>query len=425
MNLDRRTFLQLLATAPWLATANAAANAPARTAARTARKVRKVIVVWLDGGLSHLDSFDGKPDAPPDVRGDVPIVRADVDGVFLGEPLRRLATRMRRCALVRSISHGEGNHDRGTHLLLTGHRPSPVLVHPSIWSATALDAPPDATLPPYVVVPDVPDYGGAGFLPAACEPFATGGEPHRADFRVPNLAAGAGNERIDELVRTLDELDGAPRSQAEVDRDRLRRRAAALSSQPQMREVFDVRREPAARRQQFGAHKLGQSCLLALRLAKAGVGTVLVRDTGWDHHVGIHRALTYGFPPKLTQIDEAISALLDALRDDGLEDDVTVCLASEFGRTPRLNPAGGRDHWPRAQSVLLFGGGVRAGVVVGATDARGEEPATDAVTPADLCATLLTLRGADLTRVLSTSDGRPVRLVAEGATPIAGVLRDA
>jgi Protein of unknown function (DUF1501) len=411
--LDRRSFLRGLAALPLL---------QALPLRRGFRKARALIVVFLDGGMSHLDTFDGKPEASVAVRGDMRHVRADVDGVFLSAHLPKLAARMRRCALIRSLTHGEGNHDRGTHLLLTGHRPSPVLVHPALGAALSLDADPAAALPPYIAIPDVPDFGGAGFLPRALAPFATGGAPEQAAFAVPDLAPRSSRTRVDALVDALDALDGASRSPDEAVRDRLRQRSKAISGDPELRELFALDREPAAARERFGKHRLGQACLLALRLCQGGVGTVLVRDIGWDHHQNVHRALTYGFPPKLTQLDDALSGLIDALAERSLQDEITVCLCSEFGRTPRLNPQAGRDHWPRAQCALLFGAGIRPGAVVGSTDARGEEPATEPVGPADLCATLLQARGADLARVLHTDDGRPVRLVPEGARPIAAAL---
>jgi uncharacterized protein (DUF1501 family) len=220
----------------------------------------------------------------------------------------------------------------------------------------------------------------------------------------------------------MDRLDGAPRSAAEADRDRFLRQARQMSGDPEVRAAFDLGAEPAELRNRYGRHRLGQGCLLARRLVRAGVRAVLVRDVGWDHHVGIARELTYGFPPKLQALDEALGALIDDLERSGLGDEVVVCLASEFGRTPRLNPGGGRDHWPRAQSVLLYGGGIRRGVAFGTTDHKGEEPASDPCSPADLFATLLAALGEDQDAILRTADGRPVRIVEEGAAPIRAVL---
>ncbi|MEO6594859.1 MAG: DUF1501 domain-containing protein [Planctomycetota bacterium] len=416
MNFDRRSFLGGLAALPFAA--RELAMAPLR-------RPRALILIWLDGGMSHLDTFDAKPEASPAIRGDLGSVRCAVDGVFVSEHLPELARRLDRCALLRSVTHGEGNHDRGSHLLLTGHRPSPVLVHPALGAVFGHE--PDAVLPPYVAIPQAVEYAGAGFLPPMRGPFVVGGDPGRADFAVRNLDADGGRVRVQatraQAMRTVvDELDGAPRGAAEAQRDHFVAMATRLSEDAAARRWFDLAAEPAEQRARYGRHRLGQSCLLARRLVQGGVRTVLVTDTGWDHHQQIKTALTYGFPPKLQALDQALSALLDDLRQQQLDDSVLVCVASEFGRTPRLNPLGGRDHWPRAQSVLLYGAGIRP-VVVGRTDARGEEPAERAIAPAEVFATLVAALGIDRELVLRTSDGRPVRLVADEAEPVHEVLR--
>ncbi len=413
MNLDRRSFLAGLGALPFAA--RALANAPVR-------RPRSLILIWLDGGMSHLDTFDGKPEASAEVRGDLGALRSAVDGVFISEHLPELARRLDRCALLRSVTHGEGNHDRGSHLLLTGHRPSPVLVHPALGAVFGHEE--GAVLPPYVAIPQGVEYAGAGFLPAVRGPFAVGGDPGHADFAVHDLQADPRHAivRAQELRAAVDALDGAPRGSREAERDHFVAMAARLSGDPSARRWFDLGAEPAELRQRYGRHRLGQSCLLARRLVQGGVRTVLVTDTGWDHHQQIKTALTYGFPPKLRALDEALSALFDDLREQQLDDSVLVCLASEFGRTPRLNPLGGRDHWPRAQSVLLYGAGIRP-AVVGTTDARGEEPAERPIAPVEVFATLVAALGIDQELVLRTGDGRPVRLVADEAEPVHEVLR--
>jgi hypothetical protein len=418
MSMDRRAFVGGMAALPWLARQLAV-----RVGSAPARRARSLLVVWLDGGMSHLDTLDGKPEAPPDVRGDLGAVRTAVDGVFVSSRLPRLAARLDRCTLLRSVTHGEGNHDRGAHLLLTGHRPSASLVMPALGACFGHDG--AGALPPYVAIPHAVEHARAGFLPAARAPFPTGGDPGRPDFAVADLAADPRRGRAEALRERLDALDaahaGAAAGAADRDRARAIAQAALLSRDPAARGAFDLAAEPADVRERYGRNRLGQSCLLARRLVRAGVRTVMVTDTGWDHHDRIASALTYGFPPKLDALDGALAALLDDVRDGAL-DETLVVVASEFGRTPRLNPGGGRDHWPRAQSVLLFGAGVRPGVV-GRTDARGEEPVERPLAPEDLHATLVAALGVDAGTVLQTPDGRPVRLVAPGAAPIPEVLR--
>jgi uncharacterized protein (DUF1501 family) len=279
------------------------------------------------------------------------------------------------------------------------------------------------SMPAYVAVPTAPEEGKNGFLPLSCGPFEVEGDPGAGSFRVRNLAPAPEAERALGALAKLDALDGGPRSRSEASRDEFLAAARALSLDAEARRVFDLEAEATELRGRYGRHRLGQSCLLARRLVEAGVRTVLVRYEGWDHHQGIKNALTYGFPPKLQALDQALPALIDDLERRGLSERVVVLLASEFGRTPRLNPMAGRDHWPRAHSALLFGAGLRRGAVVGRTDARGEEPIERPVSPADLFATVLAALEVKLDQTLRTPDGRPVRLVEEGASPIEEALR--
>lgn len=383
---------------------------------------RALIILWMDGGMSHLDTFDGKPEASRAIRGDLGTVRTPIDGVFVSEHLARIGALLGEACLIRSITSPEGNHDRGSHFMLTGRKPSPVLAYPSTGALLAHLNEARHGVPPYVAIPDAHPFAKNGFLPAIDAPFEVEGDPARPGFAVPNLATRPGSDRALRLLDTVDRLDGAPRSESEAARDALVRQARRLSLNPENRELFSLQGEPPEVRDRYGRHTFGQSCLLARRLVEGGVGTVFVRDTGWDHHQGIARALTYGFPPKLAALDQAVPALFEDLRGRGLLDRVTVILASEFGRTPRLNPAGGRDHWSRASSVLMFGAGLGRGVVVGRTDARGEEPIEDPVSPRELFATLLHAVGSETSRILRTPDGRPVSLVEDGVAPVEAVL---
>ncbi|MGE0144600.1 MAG: DUF1501 domain-containing protein [Planctomycetota bacterium] len=407
--LSRRDLLGGIAALPWLSRLRRSrADDPA------------LILVWLDGGMSHLDTFDAKPSAPIEIRGDTKSIAGAIDGSFVNAWLPKLAARLDRATLIRNLGHGEGNHDRGTHFHLTGARPTIQLEPPSLGALASRTAESPSDLPSYVAIPAAPIAGGAGCLPASCAPFATGGDPSRTDFAVRNLAARA-DPRTADLLAILDSADDGPRSEAERAHDHFVRRAQQLSSAPASREAFDLKLESPARRERFGRHRLGQSCLLAARLVAHGVKVALVRDDGWDHHQRIAAALETGFPPKLQQLDDGVAALLDDLRDGPLAGRAIVCVASEFGRTPRLNALGGRDHWPRAQSVLLAGTGVGEGVLVGSTDAHGEEPLDEALSPADLFATLVHLLRIDA-EPLRAPDGRMVRVVGEGASPIAAAL---
>jgi len=421
MSTDRREFLRALSGIAALPLfGRLSQSVPLDLIHLPVPKDHALIFLWLDGGMSHLDTFDLKPEAPPDIRGEMKHVRTRLDGVFFSDHLPRLAQRMDKMVLFRSVTHGEGNHDRGSHYLLTGHRPSPILLHPGLGASLSnihREEASKAAIPDYVAIPEAPPHGGHGFLPLGNGPFEVGGSPGRPGFKVRNLQPHERAARTMELLGRLDALD-LPRSAAEQARDGFLEQARTLSMDPAAREVFDLGREKPETHQLYGRHAMGQSCLLARRLVVGGARTVLVRDRGWDHHVGVHRALTFGYPGKLTQLDQAVSALVDDLERRDLWDRVMVVVASEFGRTPRLNPAAGRDHWPRAQSVLMFGGRLRRGLAIGSTDAKGEEPVEKPVSPADLFATIVEGMGARTDHVLRTTDGRPVQLVEVGATAV-------
>ena len=413
--MNRRHFLTTMAALPWLPGLLPVSAALERTE-------KSLILIWLDGGLSHLDSFDGKPEAPPDIRGDLVPKETPMDGVFFSDHLPRMASILPKSCLVRSITSPEGNHDRGSYFMLTGRRLNPVLTYPSFGSVFGHGSLDGNPIPPYVAVPDAHPYAKQGFLPATRAPFEIGGSPGVKGFAVRNLNPSPQAERAMALLKQVDDLDGAPRSEAEAVRDQFLGQARHLSLDPEARALFDVEEEPEPIRQRYGRHQLGQSCLLARRLIEGGVRTVLVRDKGWDHHRGIARELSFGYPPKLTALDQCVSALHEDLERRGMLDRVLVVVASEFGRTPRLNAAAGRDHWPRASSTFLFGAGLKEGVVVGKTDPRGEEPAERPVSPESLFLTILAALGADTTRQFQTPDGRPIRLVEEETEPVGEIL---
>ncbi len=384
---------------------------------------RSMILIWMDGGMSHIDTFDGKPEASPDIAGDLKSRESSLEGVFISQHLPLLSEKMAKMVLIRSITSPEGNHDRGSYYMLTGRRPNPVLTHPSMGSIIGhQSAKNDSPIPPYVAIPNAHTYAHQGFLSTTDGPFEVEGRPERQNFQVRNLEPHPQMLRAMELLRQTDQLDGDPWSEAEADRDRFLNQAHAISMDPQIRKLFDLKQEKPELRQQYGWHQLGQSCLLARRLVEKGVRTVFVRFDGWDHHLDIKSSLTYGFPPKLSAMDQAVAALHEDLNRRGLLDKVLVMVASEFGRTPRINPRGGRDHWPRASSALLFGTGLRSGTVVGRTDAKGESPIEQPVSPANLFSTVLSALGANLHQVLHAPNGRPVPVLDDGVRPISEVL---
>ncbi len=424
--VTRRDFLQVgalggfgLSLAQTLRWRAAAGEPPAGRGRATS-----CIVLWLDGGPSHLDMFDLKPEAPAEVRGPFREITTRVPGLRICEHLPRTAAVMDEVALIRSVTHELGNHDTGTRFMLTGHRPTPALEYPSLGSLVARKCGFEAAMPPYVAIPNDAVGGDsnaarAGYLPGAYSAFSVGPDPARVDgLRAPEGVSFERDARRREMLRRMDaftrdvEEGGAAR-----DRDAFYEQAYRLLASREAKDAFDVSREKPAVRERYGPSKLGTGCLLARRLVEAGARFVTVVDAGWDTHQQIARELPDSrFPGsgKLPSLDRAYAALLTDLRERGLLDSTLVVLMGEFGRTPKLNAQGGRDHWPRAGSVCLAGGGVKGGQVIGATDAFGESPVERPVGPPDLACTVLSLLGVDPSAELTTPDGRPMRVLKEG-----------
>jgi len=378
-------------------------------------RAKSCILVWLDGGPSHLETFDPKPDAPSEVRGPFKQIETRVPGLSVCELLPRTAAIADQVAVVRSVTSPLGEHGIANHYLLTGYQPSPVLDYPSYGAVTAHVRGGEHTLPPYVAIPETKPTAGAGFLGAACRPFATGGDPAKPDFAVRDLEffPGVTGARMDRRREFLAQLDRFHRA---TDADPTLAQAYRLTTTPAAKKAFDLTDEPPALRARYGPRTIGQSCLLARRLVERGVPFVTVHNTGWDTHDGLVLRLKEGYAGAkigvglVPTFDLAFAALVGDLRDRGLLDQTLVVAMGEFGRTPKLNAAGGRDHWPRVFSVVLAGGGVKGGQLVGASDRVGESPKDRPVTPADLARTIYTLLGIDPDRDLHTPDGRPVQV---------------
>lgn len=379
-------------------------------------KAQSVIFVFLAGGLSHMDTFDPKPYAPIEYRGELGTVQTATGDTF-GGLLPNLAKCSDKFTVVRSMSHGEAAHERGTHNMLTGYRPSPAIVYPSMGSVVSHEFGPRNDLPAYVAIPNAGDpYLGTGYLSPAYGPFSVGGEPNAKGFTVRdlNLPDGVTPERMEARKSLLSAVDAhfsnLEQSTVLDSMDSYYQRAYALISSQSAREAFDIAAEPDEMRDLYGRHNFGQRLLLARRLVEAGARFVTVVDGGWDHHEKIKKQLEGRVPP----VDQGLAALLNDLDSRGLLDSTLVVLSTEFGRTSRLNPDGGRDHWPKAFSVVLAGGGVKRGLIHGSTDPRGAEPADAAVGPEDLAATIFTQLGVDPEKKLMSAGNRPIDIVRHG-----------
>lgn len=391
------------------------------------RRAKAAILIWLDGGPSHLETFDLKPDAPAEVRGPFKSIATNVPGIEVCELFPRTARLMNKLALIRSLTSPLGEHNLGAHYLLTGYKPTPALVYPSYGAVLAKLRGEGATLPPYVAVPDHNDAAGQGYLPGLCRPFAVGGDPGRPDFKVRDLEAypGVTTTRLERRRDFLQALDQHTRNVEETADSSEFAQAYRLVLSSEARRAFDLSREPGDVRARYGPRTIGQSCLLARRLIEAGVPFVTVTDRGWDTHEQLVNRLKEGYTGgtvgKIPSLDLALSGLLGDLNERGLLEQTLVIVMGEFGRTPKLNPGGGRDHWPRVFSVALAGGGIRGGQVIGRSDARGESPAEQPITPEDLACTIYRILGVDPNHEFQTADGRPVP-VNQGGKVIAGLV---
>ncbi len=400
-----------------------------RTAAANSRApaAERCILIWLDGGPSHLETFDLKPDAPTEVRGPFQPIATSIPGISISELMPHTAQRMEHLAIVRSVTSPLGEHNFGTHYLLTGYKPTPVLEYPMYGSVVAHLRSNSSALPSHVAVPKFSLGGGRftgnGYLPVTAQPFSVGGDPAKPDFSVADLDffPGIGRDRVDRRRAFLQKLDATQRRVEATEAEALdpqMEQAYRLITSPEAKQAFDLSLE--RERGKYGSRTIGQCCLLARRLVERGVPFVTVNNVGWDTHQDAYTRLKEGYTGAkvpvglIPSLDTALAALLDDLQERGLLDTTLVMVMGEFGRTPKINTSGGRDHWPRVFSVALAGGGIRGGQVVGASDAVGESPADRAVTPADLAATIYTLLGIDPRLELHTPDGRPVQLNRDG-----------
>ncbi len=397
-------------------------------------KAKSCILIWLDGGPSHLEMFDPKPDAPEEVRGPLETIATNVDGVRVGECLERTAQVMDKLTIIRSMTSPLGEHNFGTHYLMTGYKPSPALEYPTFGATLAQVREQSGVLPPNIAVPKFSgNVSGNGFLPSATQPFSVGGNPERPDFKVRDLDFYRGLDltRLDrrrQIVIKFDEFSRAKDASASSRSDPDLERAYNLITSPSAKGAFKLSDEPVSVRNRYGrtgGNSIGQSCLLARRLVERGVPFVTVNSSGWDSHQDIIK-LKERYPTDqnahLPSLDRALSSLIQDLSERGMLDETLVVVMGEFGRTPKININGGRDHWPNVFSVALAGGGVRGGQVIGSSDTLGELPRENPVTPSDLAATIYTLLGIDPAHELHTSDGRPVRVAPDGAKVISELI---
>ena len=379
-------------------------------------KAESVIHIYLPGGMAHQESWDPKPYSPLEFRGEMGTVKTKTGELF-GDSMQKLAAISDKLTVIRSMTHGEAAHERGTHNMFTGYKPSPALVFPSFGSVVSHEYGPRNNLPPYVAIPKVAnEFASSGYLSSSYGPFSLGSDPAATGFRVQdlNLPNGVDATRFDRRRSALDAVNAhfASRQQADsvAAMDTFYQRAYSLISSEKAREAFNIEAEDAKMRDRYGRNTAGQRLLMSRRLVEAGVRFVSLTYGSWD----MHNKITDSFRNQMPSLDQALAALIEDLDSRGLLEKTLVMVSSEFGRTPKINPEAGRDHWPKVFSMMLAGGGVKGGMVHGSSDATASEPDMDPVSPADLATTMYHLMGIVADKELMSPGDRPIEICDGG-----------
>ena len=412
----------------------AAANAPDTSD-------RAIILIWLQGGPSHMETYDLKPEAPLDYRGEMQPIATNVPGIDICELLPEHARVTDRFTIIRSISHGFANHAGGAGRFLSGRDPlrplEPIAQFPTIGTIVGrVRESRDVGLPNYVGSANRVYGGGSAYLGESALPFVVARDPNADNFSVPNLGmSGALKDRLDDRVSLLKSFDEMKR---DIDRsgslaamDKFNERAISLLTSGKAQEAFDISKEDDATRNRYGRHKWGQRALLARRLVEAGCTfvTMQMQNPGitgaignWDIHA-VNGHLFDDTRARLPVFDKAIAALIEDIYARGLDQKVMLVVSGEFGRTPRINPQKGtrsgvvqpgRDHWPGAMSVLVSGGGMPMGQVIGSTTSNGAYAKDNKLDPNDLLATMYRFLGIDYHAAFEDHTGRPMPILPHG-----------
>lgn len=410
-------------------------------AASSTRRDTNVILFWLSGGPGHMETWDPKPEAVSQFRGPFGAARTKIPGIMFGELLPQMAGIADKLAILRSVRHGTGDHTKANHWMLTGYAGPDfnapdfqVQRRPSIGSAIAkLRGSNQPGMPPYVAVPHL--RGGtdnffhySAYLGGGSNPFIVESDPNTPEYKVKGLklAPEMSLERLEDRRQILQAMDqfrlSAERKAA--DRDAHYQRAFHLLTSKQVAEAFNIGAEPSPVRDRYGRHTFGQSALMARRLVEAGVTFVTVNCVPWDHHGTAGRLRTEeGAKQLIPPLDRAVAALIEDLTQRGLYEKTLVVAMGEFGRTPRMNAEGGRDHWGDVFSVMMGCGSMNMGQTIGKSNARGEYVIERPIGPQDVAATIFHHLGIDSRKVMfADTQNRPVPLIEVGE-PIRELLR--
>ena len=378
---------------------------------------KSVIFIYLPGGAPHQETFDPKPYAPVEYRGPMGSIATKVDGIFLNEHLVQTAKVADKIAFCRSMTHGEAAHERGTHNMFTGYKPSPALAFPSMGSVVTHEFPPKNNLPQYVCIPSMPnEFAGTGYLSSSFAPFSLGSDPADNGFTVQDLKlpGGVTDNRFSTRRRMLDAVNNYFVEKEKADSlkavDTFYQRAYSMVSSQKAREAFNIKAEPAKLRDEYGRNTAGARMLLARRLVEAGVRFVTMTYGSWDLHDNVQPNIKNQLPA----FDQGFAALIRDLERRGLLASTLVCIASEFGRTPKINGTAGRDHWPKVFTVVMAGGGIKGGMSYGSSNATASEPEDKPLSVEDWAATIYQCLGINPEKKLLAPGARPIAIVKDG-----------
>lgn len=382
-----------------------------------------VIFLFLKGGLSTIDTWDLKPQAPTEFRGPFSPIATNIPGIELGEHLPQMARQMDKISLVRNFGHRNSDHGPADHYMLTGYHPiagfnpnlSPNNQRPAHGAIISRKLGPRGSVPPYVCLPRMHASAGSSYLGATVAPFVVEADPNSPGFAVPDLLPPlvVDSQRFENRRELLGVVDRFQKSGETVANrgasavSTFQRKAFDLMTSPATKAAFDIGSERTEMRDRYGRNSLGQACLMARRLVEAGVRCVSIDHTNWDTHDNNFSVLKTDLLPLL---DQGISALFSDLAERSLLRKTLVIVTGEFGRTPRINANAGRDHWGPAFTVAMGGGGIQGGRVVGRSDARAEKPDGTPYGPEELSSTMFRLLGIDPAEEFYTPEGRPVKI---------------
>lgn len=378
---------------------------------------KNVIFIYMPGGMCHQETFDPKPYAPIEYRGPMGSIATNVSGTRVNETLKNTAKVADKIAICRSMTHGEAAHERGTHNMFTGYRPSPALKFPSMGSVVTHEFPPRNNLPQYVCIPGQPnEFAGTGYLSSSFAPFSLGSDPASGGFTVKDLKlpGGVTDKRFSRRRRILDAVNDHFANKEKADSldavDSFYQRAYSMVSSQKAREAFNIKSESDKLRNEYGKNTAGARMLLARRLVEAGVRFVTLTYGGWDMHSNIKGNIQRQMPA----FDQGFAALIRDLDRRKMLKETLVCVATEFGRTPKINGSAGRDHWAKVFSVILAGGGIKGGQVYGSSNATASEPEENALNVEDWATTIYKCIGINADKELMAPGDRPIEIVNGG-----------